>query len=96
MCTVKREELQTDSNYFQLDYFPMNIKKLACSVNNEGSFTSHIIAHNFLKKSYNRNVFHGEHNSKGLIKVRKRSCTRISNSFSFAPYNCKNMTTHMV
>ena len=61
MCTVKREEFQTDSNYFQLDYFPMNIKKLACSINNEASFTSHIIAHNFLKKSYNRNVFHGEH-----------------------------------
>ena len=39
----------------------MNGKKLACFVNNEGSFMVHIIAHNFFKKSYNMNIFHGEH-----------------------------------
>ena len=44
MCTLKREELRTDINYFQLDYFPMNGKKLTCFVNNEGSVMVHIIA----------------------------------------------------
>ena len=39
----------------------MNGKKLACFVNNEGSFMVHIIGHNFFKKSCNMNVFHGEH-----------------------------------
>ena len=39
----------------------MNGKKLACFVNNEGSFMVHIIAHNFFKKFYNMNIFHGEH-----------------------------------
>ena len=52
MFTLKRKEVQTDSNHFKLDYFSMNIKILACFVN--------IIAHDF-KKSYNRNNFHGEH-----------------------------------
>ena len=60
ICTLKREEVQTDSNHFKLDYFPINVKILACFVNNEGSFMVHIIAHDF-KKSYNRNSFHGEH-----------------------------------
>ena len=47
MCTLKSEEVQTDSNHFKLDYFPMNVKILACFVNNEGSFIVHIIAPDF-------------------------------------------------
>ena len=47
MCTLKSEEVQTDSNHFKLDYFPMNVKILACFVNNEGSFMVHIIAPDF-------------------------------------------------